>query len=112
MSLQQQVLKLYKENFPTSTLQSISDQTGIQITRVFRIFNGAEMKVTEYETFQRILGGEKFNAELIKVAGECLEKLTKERNAFIVAQLKHALKIQELKNTQSLHHPMHTTSIA
>lgn len=97
MCLQNQILRLYKDNYPKSTLQSISEQTGIQITRVFRIFNGSEMKISEYEIFNSILKRSKHNRELIKVAEECLEKLSIDRNQFILSQLKHALKIENLK---------------
>jgi hypothetical protein len=52
MKLQNNVLNCYKEKFPNHTLKMISQRTGIQLTRVFRLFNGHEMKLSEYEAFQ------------------------------------------------------------
>ena len=34
------------------TLKKIAADTGIQITRVFRLFNGSTMKLSEYQIFQ------------------------------------------------------------
>ncbi len=55
MNLQKQVIEQFKKLYPGCTLQSISNETGIQITRVFRIINGNEMKLSEYEAFQRAI---------------------------------------------------------
>lgn len=52
MKLQNNVLNCYKAKFPNHTLKKISQRTGIQLTRVFRLFNGHEMKLSEYEAFQ------------------------------------------------------------
>lgn len=52
MKLQNNVLNCYKAKFPDHTLKIISQRTGIQLTRVFRLFNGHEMKLSEYEAFQ------------------------------------------------------------
>ena len=49
--LQKNVITSYmKKNF-NPTLKKISKETGIQITRVFRILNGSEMKISELEKF-------------------------------------------------------------
>lgn len=49
MSLQKKVTDFYLKvnNYPT--LRFISQDTGMQLTRAFRILNGAPMKVSEYE---------------------------------------------------------------
>lgn len=52
MSLQQNTLKRYRQLFPQETLREVSARTGIQITRVFRLFTGKTMKVGELEAFQ------------------------------------------------------------
>lgn len=54
MSLQNLILKEFKENHPEATFRQISEMTGIQITRVFRIFNGSKMKINEWEAFQKL----------------------------------------------------------
>ena len=52
MALQNSVLAEYKKIYPKKTLKEISVDTGIQVTRVFRLFNGSEMKLAEYEKFK------------------------------------------------------------
>ena len=55
MSLQKKSLQRYRLFFPNDTLREVSARTGIQITRVFRLFNGKPMKVGELETFEQII---------------------------------------------------------
>lgn len=49
--LQQAILRQYQEHFPGLTYRAIAEHTGIQLTRIFRIINGSEMKLREYEIF-------------------------------------------------------------
>lgn len=53
MTLQNKTLQRYRQFFPEETLREISGRTGIQITRVFRLFNGKTMKVGELEAFEK-----------------------------------------------------------
>ncbi len=55
MTLQQKTLQRYRLLFPNDTLREISARTGIQITRVFRLFNGKIMKVGELEVFEKVI---------------------------------------------------------
>lgn len=54
-TLEKEIIRRYRRVFPNDTLKVISEKTGIQITRVFRIMNGKPMKVAELEVFERIL---------------------------------------------------------
>jgi hypothetical protein len=56
MSLQSRVLKEYRQQYPLHTLREISALTGIQLTRVFRLMNGAAMKLEEFEQFSEAIG--------------------------------------------------------
>jgi hypothetical protein len=56
MSLQSRVLKEYRQHYPLHTLREISALTGIQLTRVFRLMNGAAMKLEEFEQFSEAIG--------------------------------------------------------
>ena len=56
MSLQSRVLKEYRQHYPLHTLREISALTGIQLTRVFRLMNGAAMKLEEFELFNEAIG--------------------------------------------------------
>ena len=60
MTLQQKTLHRYRQLFPNKPLREISACTGIQITRVFRLFNGKIMKVGELEAFEKAIN-EKVN---------------------------------------------------
>lgn len=55
MTLQNKTIQRYRYFFPQDTLRQISVKTGIQITRVFRLFNGKPMKVGELEAFDRVM---------------------------------------------------------
>lgn len=56
MSLQSRILKEYRQHYPQHTLREISLQTGIQLTRVFRLMNGSSMKLEEFESFSQAIG--------------------------------------------------------
>lgn len=53
---ERETIQRYRKTFPNDTLKTISAKTGIQLTRVFRIMNGKPMKVSELESFEKILG--------------------------------------------------------
>ncbi len=55
MSNAQKVLSTFKQEFGNLSYREIANLTGIQMTRVFRIFNQQEMKVSEYEKFKDLL---------------------------------------------------------
>ena len=101
MELQEQIIKNYYETFGREkTLKEISNHLGIQITRVFRILNGYEMKLTEYEKFNSItqLENSKNSKNLVETAirGEKVFSI-KTRN-----QMKQILEMKiRLQNTIS-----------
>ena len=49
MDLQKSTIAEFKKAYPEITLKKASQVLGIQITRVFRLFNGHEMRLGEYE---------------------------------------------------------------
>lgn len=55
MTLQEKTLQRYRQLFPNQPLREVSARTGIQITRVFRLFNGKIMKVGELEAFEKAI---------------------------------------------------------
>ncbi len=50
--MQTKIIKKFRELHVGMTLRTMSDITGIQVTRLFRIINGAEMKLVEYQKLQ------------------------------------------------------------
>lgn len=55
MQLQNKTIQRYRLFFPQETLREVSARTGIQITRVFRLFNGKPMKLGEFEAFEKAI---------------------------------------------------------
>lgn len=55
MTLQNKTIDRYRLFFPNQTLRQVSAHTGIQITRVFRLFSGRPMKVEELEAFEKVI---------------------------------------------------------
>lgn len=101
MNYQESILKRYREAFPDKTLKSISKETGIQMTRVFRIFNGYEMKLKEYEAFEvalrnGVLNESKF--ELFKKFQTCVLALADKDLAYLEIELNHILKVDNFVN--------------
>ena len=95
--LQDAILAKYKKTYPEHTLNEISKVTNIQITRVFRIFNGYEMKVSEFEAFENALMKGK-RKEFINLADECFQSLSDERITYFKALLKSSMRLAQAKN--------------
>ena len=47
--IQHNLIRSYKSLFPKETIKQTALKNQIQQTRVFRIFNGSEMSISEYE---------------------------------------------------------------
>ena len=99
MSMQKIVLKQFHESFPHAKLKEISEKTGIQITRVFRILNGAEMKVTEMERFQEAVSGTKANQGFVELSKRCALNLSEGKRKFIQGMMEQSLKLQSFTTT-------------
>ena len=54
MQLQKLTIARYQVMYPEDSLREISKKTGIQLTRLFRIMNGSEMRISEYEQFEKV----------------------------------------------------------
>lgn len=95
MNYQESILKQYRRAFPDRTLKSISLDTGIQMTRVFRLFNGSEMKLKEYEAFERSLKSHSLASgkfELLTKFQNCLANLPDKDLAFMEIEIEHLIK--------------------
>lgn len=56
--LQRELLQDFKNKFGKKTLKQFAEITGIERTRVFRIFNGQEMKIGEWDRIRKLTYGE------------------------------------------------------
>ncbi len=98
MKLQKWVIEKYINLTGLNTLNDISKDTGIQITRVFRLIHGKEMKLKEFEIFQsKIFKNLKKSSSILSLINECLLKLGDPKLEEIDETLRRALLIWELK---------------
>ncbi len=55
MRLENKIVERYRQLYPQETLKESSARTGIQITRIYRLFLGKPMKVHELEAFEKAI---------------------------------------------------------
>ena len=100
MDLQKTILNQYMLLNGKPTLKKISEETGIQLTRVFRILNGSTMKLSEYQIFNRLVK-EKMGLTdgLEAMAFECSLKLSPEAILDLEVFLKRKIQTWSLAQT-------------
>lgn len=85
------------------TLKKIAADTGIQLTRVFRILNGSTMKLSEYQTFNRLVKEKMGLTEgLEAVAFECSLKLSPEAIKDLEVFLKRKIETWKLAQVNKI----------
>lgn len=101
MDLQMTILNQYMLLNNKPTLKQISQDTGIQLTRVFRLFNGSTMKLSEYQVFNRRVK-EKMGLTdgLEAIAFECSMKLSPEAIKDLEVFLKRKIETWKLVQIQ------------
>ncbi len=104
MSVQSIVLRQLKETYPQAKLKEISEKTGIQITRVFRLLNGAEMKVSEWEKIKTLTDINNGIEDFLATAKECALSLSPQRRQAFHSSMQQALKILELNSTSQMNY--------
>lgn len=95
--LQDIVIRNYKQTYPQDKLKDIASKTSIQITRVFRLLNGSEMKLKEYEAFEKAIAPDKTQVQLINQFKYCLNELDPSSIDFLSGQLMHLVQINKFK---------------
>jgi hypothetical protein len=102
MELQKMILNQYMLLNKNPVLKKIAADTGIQITRVFRLFNGSTMKLSEYQIFQRKVK-EKMGLtdSLEEIAFNCSVSLSPEAIKDIEVFLKRKLAIWAIVNNST-----------
>lgn len=106
MNEQKRILEQFMKHFHHPTLRETSLMTGIQLTRVFRLFNGSEMKLEEYLIFINLIKEETGkHSPLSKLAYECSYLLSlsavKELEILLEQKLKLWNYLQASKNLNS-----------
>ena len=74
MGLQDFCLKKFKQFYAKKTLVELEAITGIQKTRMFRLLNGAPMKLAEYEILNQLSQGSshQMQGQFSQLIGQCL----------------------------------------
>lgn len=100
MELQKTILSQYVLLNGEPTLKRITADTGIQITRVFRLFNGSTMKLSEYQIFQQKVKEKMgLTSTLEELAFNCSLKLSPEAIKDIEIYLKRKIEVWKIKQT-------------
>lgn len=55
MSLQEELIQAFQKKFNNPSFKVTAELTGINTTRLFRLFNGQKMKLDEYQVFKKLL---------------------------------------------------------
>lgn len=69
--LQNSVIQNYFQICGKKSLRMMAEDTGIQLTRLFRILNGWEMKLSEYERFKTSI--KRYNQDGSKEVGSVVD---------------------------------------
>jgi len=99
MERQLAIIKLYKEKFPEmKTFKQISQHTGIQLTRVFRLFNLSAMKLQEFQIFERLIKAVDGKDESIfSIVDDCVSELSLEASEELKRTMQRRLHLKKLK---------------
>ncbi len=101
MDLQKTILSQYMLLNGKPTLKKISEDTGIQLTRVFRLFNGSTMKLSEYQVFNKKVKEKMGLTNGIEaIAFECSLKLSPDAIKDLESILKRKLELWKLTQVQ------------
>lgn len=99
MELQKTILSQYMLLNQEPTLKNVAADTGIQITRVFRLFNGCTMKLSEYQIFQhKVKEKMGLTDTLEELAFDCSLKLSPEAIKDIEIYLRRKMEIWKIKH--------------
>ena len=96
--MQESILSLYLKSRGHPSLRKIAEETGIQLTRVFRLMNGYEMKLSEYLKFSSCLrktGDDTFD-QFLQVAQTCVAELSPNCIEELKGQLERLIKLKIL----------------
>ena len=99
MQLQEKTIATYMDLYKKPSFRKISEDTGINLTRVFRLVNGAPMKLEEYSLFEKkILEKSCANPDFVLKANECFQKLDFGAKKEIEGLMSRLLKKMELRS--------------
>jgi hypothetical protein len=103
MNVQKELLENYLKKFSNPTLKEIAADTGLNISRVFRLLNGSKMRLSEYLIFKNLVDdavADKTEEEFLSLIKRLNDSKMKNE---IFAFVHRALKKENLKLNQKNH---------
>jgi len=101
MNLQNRTINRYKNLFPNDTMRETSHRTGIQLTRIFRLFNGKPMKVKELEVFDELIRSQMKDQAILENIYQLLQEaedlFTREEMNHLAHSLERRIKARSFK---------------
>ena len=104
MDQQQKIIAHFKQVFPKLTLLEAAKLTGINTTRIHRLFKGAPMRVREWELFYQAISKKQklpIDEKLKTLFDRCLLKLGDRGKQKILVKLKRLEQLSELVDCYS-----------
>ena len=96
-TLQKNILDEYVKVFKNPTIREMSEDTGIQMTRVFRLFNGSKMRLNEYVIFKSAIEKERgISSSLSHLLEKSLYTLPREQLKKLEKELERALYLNSI----------------
>ena len=99
MNLQEQLLRKFQEVYEDPKLRIVSEITGLNLSRIFRIYQGSVMKLDEYELFLRLIDKrEKHHQKLRELISEAEIVLNKDQLECLFRELRRKIREANLAN--------------
>ncbi len=101
-NLQNEILDQYMSINQNPTLKAVSLDTGIQLTRVFRLLNGSKMRLEEFEVFEKRVKA-KLSEEnhLVELAQRCFYTLSKFEIEELAELMKRRVELYQLRKKRN-----------
>ena len=100
MNHQETILKRFSDNFPNLSFKEMEAVSGIQSTRIFRLYNGFEMKLKEYLLLEQAMAKtsrSNIDQELLALTQDLLRTLSLDERRTFHIYLQRELHKKEMK---------------
>ena len=99
--MQKKILRTYIQELGKSTIRELARDSKIQQTRIFRLMNGSEMKISEYLIIKsRIAELMSKNSDLMINAENCENTLSYHGLSQLSVQMKRKAKLAQIINSK------------
>jgi transcriptional regulator of heat shock response len=104
-ALQNQIFEQYYQVYPNHTLREISELTGIHPTRVFRLINGMEMRLSEWDKINQAISKKSNDrfvlSGLIRLFNQAIHELNLENLQQIFNDIEQMMDLHRLLKAQN-----------